>query len=247
VPEKSAFLRASPAIRRIEERAAQCVRVCCRKLGLNEVPLPIPVDEWIEGPLDIRFGITDLSYLGEDVLGAAFVKEREILVSDSVLVHEPRYRFTCAHELGHLTLHARTRRVFHETETATFSSLQPYERQADRFAAALLMPVPLLVRQLLRICEDHRLKSRECIIELMLDTAEAQWLWKKKFLPELTRRFGVSLSATLHRFRDIRLHDGKPFLLPDHMERLLTPAGPESPVASIGLVDGFPRRKEEKV
>ncbi len=220
------------------------VALCCRQLGLRDIPLPLPVDDWIEGPLGIRFGITDLSHLGPEVLGAAFVREREILVSDALLTHEARYRFTCAHELGHLTLHAKVRKVFHETETATFNPRTPYERQADRFAAAFLMPVPLLVRELFRICDDRRLKRRECIVELMLDTTESEWLWKKRFLPEITRRFGVSLTAALRRFQDIQIHDGKPFLLPDHVERLLTPAKPDDPISSIGIVDGVPRKVE---
>ena len=242
----SAFLRPAPAIRRIEQRATECLKRCCRKLRLGEVPLPVPVDDWIEGPLGIRFGITDLSHLGANVVGAAFLKDREILISEAVVPQEARYRFTCAHELGHLVLHENVRNTFQETDTGRFSRFQPYERQADRFAAAFLMPVPLLVRELFRVCEQYRLRQRECIVELMMDTPESAWLWKRRFLPALTRTFGVSLTAALHRFQDIRLHDGKPFLLPEHLEKLLRPGQADEDLATVRIVDGVPRRLARK-
>ncbi|MDM8005621.1 MAG: ImmA/IrrE family metallo-endopeptidase [Phycisphaerae bacterium] len=238
----SAFLKPAPAIRRIEERATDCLKRCLRKLRISEIPLPVPVDDWIEGPLGIRFGIADLSHLGADVVGAAFIKDREILVSEGIVSQEPRYRFTCAHELGHMALHQDVRNTFHETDTGRFSRFQPYERQADRFAAAFLMPVPLLVRELFRVCDQYRLRQRECIVELMMDTPESAWLWKKRFLPALTRSFGVSLTATLHRFQDIRLQDGKSFLLPEHLEKLLRPGLPDEDFAAMRIVDGVPRR-----
>lgn len=238
----SAFLRPSPAIRRIEEHATECLKRCMKKLRLGEVPLPVPVDDWIEGPLGIRFGITDLSHLGPDVVGAAFIKDREIMVSEEIVAQEPRYRFTCAHELGHMVLHQSIRNTFHETDTGHFSRFHPYERQADRFAAAFLMPVPLLIRELFRVCDQYRLRQRECIVELMMDTPESAWLWKKRFLPAITKKFGVSLTATLYRFQDIRLHDGKPFLLPEHLENLLRPGRPEEEYQTVQVVDGVPRR-----
>ncbi|MBU0637774.1 MAG: hypothetical protein KKB50_02840 [Planctomycetes bacterium] len=59
--------------RQIDGRAWACIEKCRRRLGLDEVPLPIPVEDWIEGPLGITYGITDLSHLGDGVLGAAYV------------------------------------------------------------------------------------------------------------------------------------------------------------------------------
>jgi Zn-dependent peptidase ImmA (M78 family) len=205
-----------------------CLESCRLALGLAEIPLPVPVDKWIEHPLGITFGITDLSSLDQDgqtVLGAAFVKEREIFISERVLAHEGRYRFTCAHELGHLVLHPRVRATFHETAEATHrTSMVRYERQADRFAAAFLMPLPLLLRELFRIASDHGLDAKTSMVELMLGRPEAEPLWKRVFLPEITRRFGVSLSAAVNRFLDIRIQDGRPFLPRELVPRLLSPA-----------------------
>ena len=71
----------------IEASAQACLQRCTQKLGLKEIPIPVPVDLWIEGPLGIRFGVSDLSHLGDNVLGAAFISENEILVSEILMTH----------------------------------------------------------------------------------------------------------------------------------------------------------------
>lgn len=235
------FLQPSAQVRRVERRAMETLQQCKQLLGIEQVPLPVPVDVWIEHPLGFSFGIADLSYLGSDVLGASFIREREILIDERVVSHEGRYRFTCAHELAHLTLHAKIRRVFQETAPAPGSN-DRYERQADRFAAAFLMPVSLLVRELFRVADATHLDRASCITELMMDSAEAEWLWKKRFLPAITARFGVSLSAAIFRFSDIRLRDSKPFLAAGLKSRLLRQVEPDSPLRSMKLVNGFPQR-----
>lgn len=59
-----------------------------------------------------------------------------------------RQRFTVAHELGHLLLHPhlteaqRGRSIFDEPQAN-----RPQEREANRFAADLLMPPPLVERE----------------------------------------------------------------------------------------------------
>ena len=110
------FLKPKPENRRAETMAAKLLAKCTTQLGLSEVPLPVPVEKWIEHPLDISFGVTDLSYLGDRTLGAAFVAEKEILVSDKLVGQDGPFRFTCAHELGHLTLHRKVGKTFKDSE-----------------------------------------------------------------------------------------------------------------------------------
>ena len=117
--------------RQIERKALDCIEECCGKLNLSQVPLPVPVEDWIEGALGIAFGVADLSHLGDGLLGAAYTKEREILIDERVLEHEGRYRFTCAHELGHIVLHSNLRDIFHETPMAGPGSAEKVEREAD--------------------------------------------------------------------------------------------------------------------
>ena len=239
------FLVPKARIRRIESKAVECIDQCREKLGLDQIPLPIPIEDWIEGPLGIRFGIEDLSHLGEGVLGAADVCDREILISQD-LSHEGRFWFTCGHELGHIILHGKVRQVFHDKQVDAWQKTRRYEHQADRFAAAFLMPIPLLARELIRICNDRRLDTRVCLTELLRGADEAAWLWKKVFLPQVTKRFGVSLSAAIHRFADLCLTDGKPLLFEKHIETMFRPLDPQDPIASIQIVDGAPKRIEEE-
>lgn len=228
--------------RTIERRAWGYLDRCQRALSLSRLPLPIPIDEWIESPLALRFGFADLSYLGADVLGAAFTEDGEILIDERVLKHEGRFRFTCAHELGHIALHRGVRGVFHDHAfDANLDSPDRYEQQADRFAAAFLMPLPLLERELVRVLQRHSLKLVKATMELMETTPESEWLWRKVILPYVTRRFGVSLAAAVYRFTDIRPKvEGADSLLPRELVNvLLSAARVDSAMDSTFIEDGI--------
>jgi hypothetical protein len=229
----------------IERRASGCLGGCLRKLGLKDVSIPVPVDDWIERALDIRFGVADLSYLGDYVLGAAFVDTREILVSEKVVEQEGRYRFTCAHELGHFILHAKIRKRFQDTMLAEPFQSRRVEREADRFAAAFLMPIRQIERELFGICKRRELEPITCIKMLIKPTHEAHWLWRKVFLPEFTKRFEVSVSAAIIRMRDLRLRlRGEVPFMPEILQRLLLkPAAPEDGLDKFHLVEGRPVRE----
>ena len=232
---------------RIERRAWTCLERCRKRLGLTEIPLPVPVDQWIETPLGIRFGFADLTHLGEGTLGAAFVTDREILIDERVLKHEGRFRFTCAHELGHLVLHRRVQSVFYDDESLhAWDSLETYERQADRFAAAFLMPVPLVERELIRILDAHGLKRAKAVLELTQSTEESEWLWRTIVLPTITRRFDVSLSAAVHRFGDLKpkLPESGPLLPRELAEILLKPASDSTLLNSVWIEDGVTIHRE---
>lgn len=65
-------------------------------------------------------------------------------------------RFTAAHELGHYFLPGHPERIFRDGATkhmsrAGFTNGEPHEREADQFAAALLMPKGLVRRALNRV------------------------------------------------------------------------------------------------
>lgn len=226
----------------IERKAWACLEKCRGTLHLDELPLPIPVDSWIEAPLGIGFGFGDLSRLGDNVLGAAYVADREILIDERVLTHEGRFRFTCAHELGHILLHAKVQSVFQETtEPDSFSSDDVYERQADRFAAAFLMPVPLIERELVRILQTRGLKLAKATGDLMRPTTESEWLWRKVLLPQVTRRFDVSLAAAVHRFNDIqpKIEDTAPLMPRELVKVLLVPSPADSAIESTFVENGI--------
>lgn len=195
----------SSGLRIVERKARRCLAFCCHKLGLSQIPVPVPIEDWLESALDIRFGIEDLSHLGPNVLGAAFIRDREIVISDRALSHEGRFRFTCAHELGHFVLHAKLKETFEDSEEPGFASSDRIERHADRFAAAFLMPIPVWERQLVQIARDADFEPKWFLSELMLPTLQSERLWQNVALPSLCRQLGVSKIAALIRARGLRL------------------------------------------
>lgn len=209
-------------VRRIERQAWECLQLCRERLGLDRIKAPVPVEQCIETGLRIGFGIGDLSSLGDDILGAAYIKDREIVIDQRTLNHEGRYRFTCAHELGHMILHAKQMVVFRDGETDDLSRPSPVERQADQFAASFLMPVAIFEEVLLEICDDHKLDYTEILPELAVETEESEQLWVECFLPEITNRFAVSLPAALIRCGELRLkaHRFDPLLSRPRMMRI---------------------------
>jgi hypothetical protein len=89
---------------------------------------------------------------------------------------ERRLRFTIAHEIGHFLLHGE--RVVTERGGATNPATARYEREADQFAAELLMPAALV---------------RQAVLEDGLD------------VDRLADRFEVSVAAMRQRLRRLGL------------------------------------------
>jgi hypothetical protein len=91
------------------------------------------------------------------------------------------------------------------------------------------------------------LEAPYCIEELMMPTLEAEWLWRKVFLPELTRRFGVSVAAAVIRCENLQLVSGTGrSLMSGYHQRLLRyPSQPDSPLETVRIVDGRPRRASQ--
>lgn len=229
-----------------DSKAWSTIERCMAGHRLQEIPLPIPVEEWIENPLGVRFGYSDLSYLGPGVLGATFLSSNEILIDEKAPAHEGRCRFTCAHELGHMILHRRVRDKFYDTHADARFTLDKCERQADRFAAAFLMPLPALEKELLHALDQKGLARADCVNELLHVTAESEWLWRYRVLPRLTKAFDVSVSAAVFRCADIQLRLRNPRrLLPRQLiRRLLARTRPDDTVMAVQVVDGRPTYRD---
>lgn len=196
---------------RIEEKAERLLEECRAFEGQKRLPLPIPVERWIERPLGYQFGVEDLSRFGPEVLGCVFVEEREILVSDRIR-NDGRFRFTCAHELGHMVLHARKGKHFHERGALEPGSDIEVEREADRFAVGFLMPNVELILQLDEIVTDHALDLEQTLLVITGESTESRQLWTGLLVPELCRRFDVSRQALVYRLGEIRFRDGRQLL-----------------------------------
>lgn len=241
IPTMRLSVRAADA--KVELAAQAVLRTCVERLGLNEIPLPVPIDDWIEQPLGYRFSVASEEEMGIGVLGIARRTEREILVSETLLGNEGRYRFTCAHELGHMTLHTSMGENYRDEVMPHPANASAVEREADRFAAAMLMPVDLLPPAFAGIALEKRLHP-SCFDLLRGDDVRAVWLWRRCFVPELVERFGVSTAAMVYRCREVRLPGQKRLLKPSLIPLLIAPeeAVEALGLQSIELVDGVPTR-----
>ncbi|MCG3151372.1 MAG: hypothetical protein GEEBNDBF_00643 [bacterium] len=151
------------------ERQAQLLLEQAQASGI-EITVPIPVEEIAEVHCRLGMGFYDLNPEGgTDTLAALYLERGEILVDtrlnpDDYPWMQARYLFTIGHELGHFTLHQRLLLAASQTlvlftaypEPPTiinraFSSDDRIERQANQFAACLLMPADLVRQEWARV------------------------------------------------------------------------------------------------
>jgi Zn-dependent peptidase ImmA (M78 family) len=117
-------------------------------------------------PISLRDVVSALNLEVVQTAGEPFVCEAALQpVGDGHAIvlrggsSEQRRRFTIAHEIGHFVLHPQRRAP--ERGGAANASWQAQEREADRFAAELLMPEHL-VREAVVVhgCDVGRLADR---------------------------------------------------------------------------------------
>jgi Zn-dependent peptidase ImmA (M78 family) len=108
---------------------------------------PIPLQEILD-----HYGIQQVELpAGEDVFGAIVRQNGRVVIAFNPAQHPNRRRFTVAHELGHYFCHYQDVmehvdgdfRV-HWRDTESSSGVKWDEIEANRFAAALLMPEHML-------------------------------------------------------------------------------------------------------
>ena len=129
---------------------AECAQNLLDRLSINDIPVPVEQVATAVGA-QVRFFPLD-----DELSGMIFIKGGKPIIGVNALHHPHRQRFTIAHEIGHFLLH-RTRIenrvhvdkkfiVYRDARSAHGSDL--IEVQANRFAAALLMPKPFLTKVL---------------------------------------------------------------------------------------------------
>lgn len=151
--------------------------------------IPVPVDK-IAHALGAR---VFYSALDEELSGMVYIKDSSPIIGVNSLHHPHRQRFTLAHEIGHLCMHEdEIRRAVHVDKRFAESMLRRDSRsskgtdekeiEANQFAAALLMPAPILLGELERT-------------ELDVEDERA--------LDELARCFKVSKATLQYRIRNL--------------------------------------------
>jgi hypothetical protein len=127
--------------RYVEPRAHALRERYLRTFGGAEIP--VPVESIAEDLLGLRIERADLDCSGMLLPAARLIR---ISANETGRNEAPlrRYRFTVAHELGHWICHAlegaRTRTTFCRPVDVSTAADRPLEREANIFAAELLMP-----------------------------------------------------------------------------------------------------------
>ena len=155
-----------------------------KKCDISSPPVPMDVIAKALGAT-LRFAPFD----GE--LAGMLVRDEDndrVVIGVNSLHHIHRQRFTIAHECGHLRLHQgkqvhidRTFRVNRRDDTSS-QAIDPEEIEANRFAAELLMPLKMVIKDL---------TERDLDIE---DESE---------LKVLADRYRVSLQALTFRITNV--------------------------------------------
>lgn len=98
----------------------------------------------------------------DSISGFVAINGKSVQIGVNKKHSSQRQRFTIAHEIGHFTLHAQSEQLFvdkHDNNAATYlfrdeksaSGEYAKEREANSFAAALLMPKKLIGDEILKM------------------------------------------------------------------------------------------------
>jgi Zn-dependent peptidase ImmA (M78 family) len=136
--------------------------------------IPVPVEAIAEDLLGLRVEETwDMSYSG-----MLFPAERKILLNAAEAPQDAaplrRFRFTIAHEVGHWVCHvlgaARAEPVLCRATDISKDADRKLEREANVFAAELLMPEPAV-----RAAWDARADVAACARRFDVSPTAMQW------------------------------------------------------------------------
>lgn len=153
----------------------------------NITTLPIPVDQIATSNSAIPVGFE----FGDDISGILVIKDDIGSIGYNKSHPKSRQRFTIAHELGHYLLHKDDKELFVDKDfIIKFRSNVEYtqlelkqEREANIFAAALLMPKKFIVEE--------------------LNKDEYSSLTEQEVIKKLAETFKVSVEAMTYRISDI--------------------------------------------
>lgn len=160
-----------------------------------ELSFPIPIEQIAEFHLGYELVYTDEGLFSEtDFLGGICFDTDVIYLNTSLENQEGRMGFTLAHEIGHHVLHRQAYLEFLKGDKPEIlcreQAQKPLiEKQADQFAASLLMPAEMLKKLW------HRPKVRN-----VYDAYREAGQFIKQHQLE-----NVSISALVNRLNDLRL------------------------------------------
>ena len=158
----------------IESRAEEVLR------KLNIKTLPVPVED-IAGKFQIRISRAPNS----EFSGMLLRKGGHALIGVNSSESPVRQRFTVAHELGHFFLHPEKDAFVDYRDNKKGVMRTPREKHANMFAAALLMPRKVLLKDFKSIAGDG---------------------FSEEDVTTLARRYEVSEDAMRFRLINLNIH-----------------------------------------
>lgn len=167
----------------LDKRAAELLTTC------EALNAPIKLDV-----IAHRLGLSlEYASLGDDVSGLLVIEDRRAIIGVNKDHPVARQRFTIAHEIGHFLLHSSDSELFIDKkynavyrDKKSSTGQDRMEIQANRFAAALLMPKVLL---------EAKINEEE--IDLGDDLA----------IETLAEKFEVSLQALIFRLSSLQFFE----------------------------------------
>jgi hypothetical protein len=170
-------------------------------------------DKLLQYVIDQGYSLKSSSITNK-VLGEINFETKEVCISDSLAKGSPRWRFTVAHELGHIVLHSD---AIHQSQIRSIEesindeeldveisdeTIKRMEIQANSFASQLLIPedklmveyCKLFIEKGVRNFPNLHIDSQPCNIELL-----------KWFLANLALHFNVSKAAIEKRLQKLGL------------------------------------------
>jgi Zn-dependent peptidase ImmA (M78 family) len=171
----------------------------------QEITRPVPVEVIAEHFLGYELVVSDEGVFADrDCLGGIVFEDELITINSSIENDLGRYSFTVAHEIGHHVLHKEFYFNHLQKDEAKIicrevSNKPMIERQADRFAAALLMPSKTVAAALSSISKGSRPFEKPTTGELRALAAK---------VVEISGVTNVSNTAMVNRLIDLGLVSG---------------------------------------
>lgn len=147
--------------------------------------------------LDVEY---DARLQDDDITGRIEFKESGAVIAINPFdnAYEPRRRFTLAHEIGHYCLHSNTEHTAFVDSRSTMSRSSsywdPYESEANNFAAQLLMPADLVATIGLSVIQAY-----------VADSSDSAGMPTTQFVEQMAHKFGVSKPAMEYRLKAMGL------------------------------------------
>jgi Zn-dependent peptidase ImmA (M78 family) len=163
----------------------------------QQIEIKAPVDvESIAAMLNIRIE-PDYSLELKNIVGEIlFENERAIIrINPYQNSYSPRKRFTIAHEIGHFCLHRTMSKDGFIDSMSSMSRTESYwdskESEANNFAAQLLMPKDLIIRDGQQVIDSYKAAFNTASITIYA------------FIERMADKFDVSSKAMEYRLKNL--------------------------------------------